>query len=275
MSSSLNNTTNLAFFGATGGCANACLVHTLKAGHKVSVLARTPSKLTNQLLSQGLDQATIDNFLTIIQGNATDVEAVKRTLSPPSNNSKIVSTIISGIGGSPKFQASLTTPVTIDNPNICENAANTLVAAVKDLQSTAQTEEQRIERRPLVVVVSTTGISSGPDDVPFMLRFLYHYILAVPHVDKRKMEEALLSNADGSNASGDILRGAVVLRPALLTGDISVTGGKGWKTLKVGTEKTPAVGFSIKRADVGEWIFEEIIKSGGEKWVNEKVTLTS
>ncbi|KAK9318922.1 hypothetical protein V1517DRAFT_334223 [Lipomyces orientalis] len=50
---------------------------------------------------------------------------------------------------------------------------------------------------------------------------------------------------------------------------------KGWKTLRVGVEEKPAVGYTIARADVGEWIFEELIKKDGGEWVGKSVTLTS
>ncbi|EEH22973.1 hypothetical protein PABG_05184 [Paracoccidioides brasiliensis Pb03] len=260
---------NLAFFGATGGCANACLTYALKNRYKASALARNPSKLQTLLLSQGLDQATIDANLTIIQGDAGDVEAIKRTLSPESNNGRVVSTIISGLGATPKLQASLTKPLTIDQPNICESATTSILSSLAALQPSTATEQQS---KPILVIVSSTGISSGPNDVAFMLRPLYH-LLAVPHEDKKKMEQLVFGGPD--SPSGRLLRGAVSVRPTLLGGDHSISSGKGWMTLKVGTEKEPAVGLGIQRADVGEWIFEEIIKGGGEKWLNEKVTLTS
>jgi len=274
MSSPSNaSTTTLAFFGATGGCANACLAHALHAGYKASALARTPSKLTTQLLTQDLDQTTIDNNLTIIQGDVTDVEAVKRTICPQSNNGTLVSTIISGIGGAPKLQLSLLNPVTIDNPEVCTQASETLVRAVRELQGSEG--EQRRQQQPLISLISTTGISSGPDDVPFFLRFLYHYLLATPHVDKRRMERAVVSSMDAEDASARPFRGFVVVRPTLLFGDQSIKGGKGWQSLKAGTEQKPAVGYRVQRADVGEWIFEEVVKKEGGNWVNEMVSLTS
>ncbi|PGH29826.1 hypothetical protein GX50_07405 [[Emmonsia] crescens] len=261
MSSFPDNSTNIAFFGATGGCANACLTFTLKNGYKASALARTPSKLQALLISQGLDQATIDNNLTIIQGNARDIEAVKRTICPERNNGKAVSVIISALGATPKLVSSIQ-PISLDDPSICEDATKIILSAVEAvLPPTANQQE-----KPIFVVVSTTGISDGPGDVPFFLHPLYRF-LAVPHEDKKKMEQAVFGSSKRS------LRAAVAVRPTLLTGDHSIASGKGWKTLKVGTEQSPAKGYSIQRADVGEWIFEEIIRGGGNKWLDEKVTL--
>jgi hypothetical protein len=59
MSSNTAVKPTIAFFGATGGCANACLVHTLNAGYSVAALARTPTKLKTQLLAQGLSEETL------------------------------------------------------------------------------------------------------------------------------------------------------------------------------------------------------------------------
>ncbi|KMP05442.1 hypothetical protein CIHG_09882 [Coccidioides immitis H538.4] len=245
----------VAFFGATGGCANACLVHTLKAGYKASALARIPPKLINLLLSQGIDQFTIDSNLTVIQGDATDIAAVKRALVPGPNNGRMVSTIISGLGGSPKLQLSALTPVTLDNPHICEQSTNVLLSAIRELQSSQCSQAQQ---KPLLAIISTTGISSAAEDVPFLFRLFYHYFLAVPHQDKRKMERAIISSMDTTDPSDRPLRG-----------------GRGWKTLRVGTEDKPAVGYTIQRADVGEWIFEQVLKTGAEKWMNRMVTLTN
>ncbi|PGH05800.1 hypothetical protein GX51_02773 [Blastomyces parvus] len=264
MSYPTDNSINIAFFGATGGCTNACLTHALKNGYKASALARTPSKLQDLLLSQGVDQATINNNLTIIQGDATDVEAAKRTICPEGNNGRMVPFIISGLGGTPKFTAALQ-PVTIDNPTICETGTTTILSAVEALLPPNTAEKEK----PILAVVSTTGISAGPKDVPCLLLPLYHF-LEVPHKDKKKMEQLIFDSP-----SKQLLRGAIAVRPTLLVGDHSTASGKGWKTLKVGTEMAPALGHSIQRADVGEWIFEEVIRAGGGRWLNEKVTLSS
>lgn len=156
-------------------------------------------------------------------------------------------------------------PITLENPNICENSTNAILSAIEVLQPSTATEKEK----PILVAISTTGISSGPRDVPYLLYPLWHF-LEVPHKDKKKMEHAIFDSP-----SKQLLRGAMVVRPTLLVGDHSITSGKGWKTLKVGTEKKPALGHSIQRADVGEWIFQEMVKAGGEKWLNEKVTLSN
>lgn len=63
---------------------------------KTSVtVARTPSKLTELLLSKGVSQSAISSHLTVTEGDVRDVSAVKSTLSPKGQTASI---IISGIG---------------------------------------------------------------------------------------------------------------------------------------------------------------------------------
>lgn len=266
------STTKVAFFGATGGCANSCLTHTLKAGYNVTALARTPSKLTSQLISQGLSQETLDRHLTIVQGDVTDVSAVKETLFPKKDGA-LVPLIVFGIGSVPKFQKSLRTPVTIESPEICHTATVTIQSALREVY----TENSEFKStKPLLTFISTTGIPrNGKNDVPFGFGTFYHFALAVPHADKRKMEETIVSNMSQQEEGDRDFSGFIGVRPSLLTGDNSIKTGSGWKTLRVGTEEDPAVGYTIKRADVGEWIFEEVVKGGGDSWVGKMVTLTS
>ncbi|KAL2002208.1 hypothetical protein VTN02DRAFT_431 [Thermoascus thermophilus] len=282
-------TATIAFFGATGGCTNACLAHALKAGHHAVALARTPAKLTAQLLGQeGISQATLDARLRIVQGDATDPEAVRETilLPPDDNNSssssssssngppRLVPTIVSGIGGTPSLQRNSLVPrFTLDNPTVTEDTTQALLAALRDIYARYPSlSSSSSSSRPLLTVISTTGLSKKPkpNDVPLLFRPMYHTLLAVPHADKRRMETLL-----AQESSRRLFRGVVVVRPSLLVGDHSVGTGKGWRTLRVGTEEKPAVGYTIARADVGEWIFEEVVTRGGGRWVGQKVTLTS
>ncbi|KAK2758384.1 hypothetical protein FQN54_004234 [Arachnomyces sp. PD_36] len=259
----------IAFFGATGGCANACLTNTLLAGFNATALARTPSKLTDQLLAQGVNQATIDRQLTIIKGDATDTTAVKDTILPKKDGI-LVSTIVSGIGGTGRLQKSFCEPIAFDNPNICNESATAIRAALQEIYK--ENAEYK-STKPLFAVISTTGIAKK-EDVPFGFRTFYHKGLAIPHEDKRKMEAALLSHMSQPEEDR-VFRAFISVRPSLLTGDNSIKTGKGWETLRVGTEENPAVGYTIQRADVGQWIFEEVIRRGGDSWFGKMVTLTS
>ncbi|KAF9423727.1 hypothetical protein BGZ94_008204 [Podila epigama] len=277
----------IAFFGATGGCANATLVHTLNAGFHASALARTPSKLTNMLLAQGIPQATLDTHLTIIQGDIVDVAAIKRVLLKTNNDNNtpalLASHIVSGIGGTPQLQWSLKTPVTIDNPKVCETASTNIVKALQEIYAEHTTLITAQENKPSIVAISTTGLSDVCEDVPFGYRTLYHVLLADPHKDKKKMERIIFENAPNTKTDSvettsqdtKVFRGAIAVRPTLLMGDQNVKGGKGTEKLKVGFEEKPAMGYSIHRADVGQWVFEETIQGNVEKYFGQSVTLTN
>ncbi|KAF9933259.1 hypothetical protein FBU30_006027 [Linnemannia zychae] len=260
-----------AFFGATGGCTNACLVHTLKAGFHATALARTPSKLTGMLLAQGLAQSVLDSQLTIIKGDIADISAIKNVLTHntvATATVTIASQIISGIGGTPQMRMSLRRPVTIDNPEVCATATKNIIRSLQEIYASHPLTAQN---KPSITVISTTGISDVREDVPFGFRTLYHVVLADPHKDKKVMEKLIVQDATSTRA----FRGAVIIRPSLLTGNQSVKAGKGWRKLKVGTEDKPAVGYTVHRADVGEWICEKVVKTGGEDYFGQKVTLTN
>lgn len=52
--------------------------------------------------------------------------------------------------------------------------------------------------------------------------------------------------------------------------------GVGWEKLRVGHSRKPAVGYTVKRADVGDFIFERLVKGEWEgEWVDDSVTVTS
>lgn len=261
----------IAFFGATGGCGHACLVHTLNSGYRVSALARTPSKMTSQLLADGVTQETLDRNLVIVQGNSKDVSAVKRTLCPDEDGA-IVSKIISAIGGTPKTTYNPFRPVSLDDPTICAQSTTALIQALQELQSV-----HKGAAKPLMSFVSTTGTARAgkPRDVPIAFLFLYHYLLAVPHIDKRKLGELVSQNVAEADENKRVFRNFIGVRASLLLGAITAKGGKGLNKVRAGTEDKPAVGYTITRADVGEWLFENIIRKDGEGWLDEFVTLTN
>ncbi|RHZ62015.1 uncharacterized protein CDV56_107835 [Aspergillus thermomutatus] len=261
------NSQRTAYFGATGGCANACLALSLKQGLKAVALARTPQKLHDMLLSQGISEKTISANLIIIQGDVTDVAPVKKTLMS-GDERKLVGKIVSGIGASPSFQLSLRTPIKMDNPHICEKATETIIKALGEIY--AEYPDERL-RKPVITVVSTTGVD-GPYDVPCGFKRLYSIVLAVPHEDKRKLEELVKADAF-KDESSRVFGGGVIVRPSLLVGDHSVAS-IGSKKLRVGTEESPAIGYTVHRACVGQWIFEEVVNKTEVDWLGKAVTLT-
>ena len=230
------------------------------------------------LLDQGIDQSVIDSQLTIVKGDAANVADVKNTLLD--KDGQLVSCIVSGVGATPSMRFSVTSPVVMDNPDVCYNSAKALIEALNEIYSEQQQQQQQHHHpaptKPFLTVISSTGISDGPEDVPFALRFLYHFMLAIPHKDKKAMERVIKSNmSEQQPESSPVFSGFISVRPSFFTGDHHINDGKGWQKLRVGTEDKPKVGYTIKRADVGEWIFAEVIKTGGTSWANQMVTLTS
>ncbi|CAI7604712.1 unnamed protein product [Penicillium glandicola] len=292
----------IAFFGATGGCANACLTYTLLNGYNARALARTPSKLTTLLLSQpGITEEILSRQLEIIEGDATDVESVMKSLITSSNKSApngtctLVTSIISGIGGAPTMSFTKETKcsktqvrmpalphIELSNPHITEEMTRTLLEALAKIASDQFVSFEAYRAvAPRVAVISTTGHLPGNKDVPFWFRPMYSMLLPIPHADKLQMEKLLDKEVELGRA-GVLSGGVVVVRPSFLTGDhqVPVEGekggeGVGLEKVRAGTERDPAIGYTISRALVGEWIFEEVIKGGGEKWVGEKVTITT
>ncbi|CAG8899900.1 unnamed protein product [Penicillium egyptiacum] len=296
--------TTIAFFGATGGCSNACLTYTLLNGYNARALARTPAKLTALLLSQpGITPEILSRQLEIIEGDATDIESITNTLITNSNPESaangactLVTSIISGLGGAPTMSFTKESKcgtiqmrmpalphIQLSNPHITEQTTRTLLAALAKIASErfASFEAYR-QVAPRVTVISTTGHLPGNKDVPFWFRPMYSVLLPIPHADKLQMEK-LLDKEVGLGHAGVLAAGVVVVRPSFLTGDHRVPvcqgdeGGErpGLEKVRVGTERDPAIGYTISRALVGEWIFEEIVKSGGGRWVGEKVTITT
>lgn len=92
------STQSIAFFGATGDCAGWALAHALQDGHECRALARSREKLLDLMRRKGLSTDVLDKHLTIIQGNAKDINDVKRVLS---FDGKTVDSIMFGIGMSP------------------------------------------------------------------------------------------------------------------------------------------------------------------------------
>lgn len=289
--------TSIAFFGATGGCINACLAYTLLNGYNARALARTPSKLTTLLLSQpGITPEILANQLVIIEGDATDVESVKKTLitNTDPETCTLVTNIISGVGcpgvmsytresscPTSKFRIPTLPHITLENPHITEQTTRALLEALEQIASRFPSGIYR-SVAPRVTVISTTGHYPGLKDVGFWFRPMYSVLLPIPHADKLQMERLLDQEVELGD-DGVLAGGVVVVRPSFLTGDHLISGGEGEKEVRggglegvrVGTESDPAVGYTISRALVGEWIFEEVIRGYGAKWVGEKVTITA
>lgn len=238
-------------------------------------VARTPAKLRKMLQdTHNISPSTIDTFLTVIQGDVRDETSVKAVLAPHNQPAAI---IISGLGVQPTFQLSLTQPVKVEPgfATICQDGVSTILSCVRALRLEGTISAVQ---KPLMVVISTTGTQREPRDVPLVYYHLYHWMLKVPHADKRAMESMVVSAATGQEAS---LRAFAIVRPTLLfDGE-----GRGLQRVKVGwvrhpedkssAEKAPgpAIGYKISRADVGAFLFAELVKKEAQGWENKAISL--
>ena len=221
-------------------------------------VSRSAEKLSALLLQRHVPQAIIDSRLNIVQGDIRDAKRVSETLAPPSvpvsnGTNGTVDLIVSGIGRPPIFAPNPLKP-TFDDPTICEDAIRTILSALRRLPSAP---------KPVIVALSTTGISSRARDVPILMKPLYHWLLAVPHKDKEQMEKLLLAEMARPTQERTI-KNFVIVRPSLLTDGLR----RGSNKVRVGEETVdaarPAVGYTISRDDVGGWIFDELLH--GRKW---------
>ncbi|KAG0650166.1 hypothetical protein D0Z07_3337 [Hyphodiscus hymeniophilus] len=242
----------LALFGATGGCCRAVLHRSLQAGLSVNVLARTPSKLTTEFPSTEYPQ------LTIIGGNIRDAKAVERTLTfTEGTSTKLVEIIVSGVGMRSFGESERT---------VCEDGMNCILSSITETRAEGAEGDD-----PKIVVISTKGCSTERREVPVLMIPVYAVFVRIPIIDKRKMETAVRKSG---------LKWCI-LRPSHLTDGES----KGLAKVRIGVEKSQKggksetqseeIGYSIRREDVGLWIYQELVCGGGtEEWEGKIVGLT-
>lgn len=234
------------FLGATGGCGFSTLRRSLEAGHTCIALCRTPSKLSAKL------PAELRNKVKLEQGNAHDASAVARCLINPSDPSRVVDMVITSIGGAFSFKTG------IDDAHVCEKGAKALLEALERVRKSGATGSPRI------VGVSSTGISDAGRDIPLLMVPLYKGLLAVPHKDKKMLEELLVGSGEQWT----------IVRPAFLTDGPAV--GKvraGVEDLVAHKFEKKEIGYTISREDVGKWMFENLVEERDAKWVRKAVTL--
>jgi nucleoside-diphosphate-sugar epimerase len=249
---STSTTKTIAIFGATGGTGLATLTRALAAGLNVNVLARTASKLSS--LSEKYPN------LNIIQGDIRNVLAIKQALV---HNGHIVDIVVSAIGMALRRQG---LRFTSDDIHICEEGTRCILQARSELESEGV---KGLTGGPRMVILSTTGISDKGRDIPIAMIPMYHWVLSVPHADKKKLEDMMISG-EGKN------RKWVLIRPSFLADGPA----KGLQDIRVSVEipgakrEDVAIGYTIRREDVGEWIVESCVKGEEGKWDGKIVTLT-
>jgi len=201
---------------------------------------RNPNKLAKLLESHNISSKTIDSHLTIITGDVKTPANVSETILP---TTKI---IVCGIGASPAWKKGHLLP-SIDDPTICQSGTSVILEVLRSRQSAV---------KPLLVVISTTGISKFGRDIPLAMVPLYHWLLSTPHSDKKVMEEMVTKAVEGQDAA---IGEYAIVRPSFF-----IDGNSGGKVVRAEVEDGKvaqgAVGYTISRKDVGRYMFEGVIQ---------------
>lgn len=241
-----STTKTVAFLGASTGVGLSALKHTLAAGHACVALARVPSRITDVL---PLDK---NPNLTVIQGNAHDLEVVSRLLRKDATST--VDAIITTIGAKPTGPT-----MAIDDPKVCQRGMDTL------LQALAQLRRDGVQGRPLIVPCGTTGASRFGRDYPITMTPMYRWVIKVPLADKVVMEDKLFSSGEDFT----------MVRASLLTN------GESDARIRVGVEdpvkgrETEEIGFKISREDAGRWIAQNLVLAKENKYLNKIASITN
>ena len=252
-------TETLAFFGATGGCTLEAITRALKAGYECNALARTPSKLTDLLAKNGVSEDIINTKLHIVKGDVRNAGTVKENLIL---NGRLVDIILSGVGGTTFAE------ISTKGLDICQITIKNVLASLKELKA-----EVKVTKKPLLVSISSTGMTEGQEarDLPYAWYPIYHVMLAIPHTDKKEMEKILTEHM-AQPEMDRVISGYVLPRPAWLTNGPAL--GSGPKGLRYGLEDKPAVGYTVSRADVGQFLFEYLIEGKDrETFINHRPSL--
>jgi hypothetical protein len=230
-------------------------------------VVRNPDKLKNLLTDRGIYDSAIANNLTVTKGSVFEKDLVRKVLLYASTP---VDIIIFGIGGKMSFE----NPVkpTLDNPTVCQDAIWVVFEAARTLGPANEDAARQTNRKPLLAVLSTTGISEKRD-LPILMKPMYKWMLKVPHVDKKAMEDLIFKEIALDRAQRGI-ENYIIVRPSFLTDGK----GEGLANIKVGTELKPAVGYTIARNDVGAWLFQNAVRNGlkeANPYLRKLVTITT
>ena len=240
----------ITFIGASSGCGHSALTAALAAGDTCIALCRVPSKLDSLASSY-------PGTLIVKSGNAHDVSAVASCLV---HEGRMVDAVSTSIGSTVDLKT-----FRMADPDVCKRGMSTLLEALQRVRRENMGES---ESRPLLSIVSTTGIAAAGRDFPLLLYPLYHYMLAAPHVDKKVMEETVAGSGERF----------VLVRPSLLVdGDCEARAVRvGVADVRSGNVESKEVGYAISRGAVGRWMYANVLARAEEenKFEGKAVTVT-
>jgi hypothetical protein len=208
-------------------------------------------------------------------GDAKDPDNIANILIHPANPDRLVDIIFFGVGAYVVPQLSLTQPLVLPaaDANITQDCMRALFSAIENMPATTATV------KPLLVVISATAGKDVWSSVPWawICAPLYTWLLRAPQVDKLAMEGIVMGD------EGRHVRDYVVIRPAILTdgaecGVEKVRAGWTWAMeADMGVEREeapgPVVGWAIGRKDVGKWVYEKVVRTGGKGFEEKCVSL--
>ena len=268
MSTSSQPKQTIMVLGSTGGCTLNFTIRALQEGHQVSALVRSANKLTTLLKENAVTSSELKN-LTIVEGNSKNETDMVKALQI---NGQVVDLIESGIGARPTFKNLIPS---IEDPNICENTMTTLFKALSAIRVSAPSAY----KRPILIGISTTGISEYGRDLPLPMIPVYAALASQPHKDKKLMEKMI--KTEGSKEDS-LLSGWCIVRASFLE---MGTKNVGWENLRVGVEEygkpmpKSAIGWVISRPDVGRWIYAALVKDEAgimrQRYLNHCVGITA
>lgn len=216
-----------------------------------SLVARNPDKLKTLLTDHGIYDSAIANNLTVTKGSVSEKDLVRQVLLYADTP---VDIIIFGIGGKMSFENPLRP--TVDNPTVCQEAIRVVFEATRTLGPAHQDTAGQYNHKPLLAVLRTTGISEIRD-LPYLMMPMYKWMLKVPHVHKKAMEDLIFQEMSFDKAQRGI-DNYIIVRPSFLTEGK----GDGLAKIKVGRDAEPAVGYVIARNDVSAWLFQNAVRHG-------------
>ena len=160
---------HVVVFGGTGGTGSECVVQALKRGAKVTVLARTPSKLTQPPGTGGSaeGQPIVDPNLTVVQGDVTNAADVAKVIT-----SDITGVVVS-LGGKTKD---------VGKTMLTDGTLN-VINAMKSAD---------VKR---VAIVTSIGAGDSADQAPLMFRVLMSTVMRSIFTDKNNQEQLFLGPA--------------------------------------------------------------------------------
>ncbi|CAD6968658.1 unnamed protein product [Tilletia controversa] len=272
------------FLGATAGCNLHVLLKLIESigpneanNHKAFVLARRPDEFRSILLdTHKLAPELLETNVFIVKGDATSPEDVRALFKQARGGagSTTVDAIVSSVGGKLIFSSNPLKAPALSPPNICRDASKVLLEAVQAEWPASASAGTGDDAQPRIVNVTSNGIGAhAHKNVPFVLKWMYSWMLHEPHADKEEVETLLLRaanlphpdfNPSPSSTTPATIQRLTLIRPALLTSAAAST-----KTVRAGETLTGA--YSVSRADVGRVIWDECLVGG--KWVGQGVTL--